>query len=234
VTGQFSKGGEPLGPPPRAQEHTGARASPPDRPHLFLPAEGQPSGPPLLLLHGTVGDEHDLLPLRDSLSPGAAVLSVRGTVLENGMPRFFRRLREGVFDEDDLRKRADELADFVQAASTAYGIEAGSLVAAGFSNGANIASALLLRRPDSLAAAVLLAAMVPFREPPAADLTGKRVAVVNGRRDPIATAEHTAALTEQLRARGAEVTVVPHEGGHTIDARTLPLLARFVQDQPGR
>jgi phospholipase/carboxylesterase len=145
------------------------------------------------------------------------------------MPLFFRRLREGVFDEDDLRARVDELADFLTAAEAEFGVAPGGWTAVGFSNGANIASALLLRRPDSLAAAVLLAAMVPFREPPAADLTGKRVAVVNGRRDPIATAEHTVALTELLRARGAEVTVIPHDGGHTIDAGTLPQLARFVR-----
>src|ERR687893_1290574 len=105
-----------------------------DRPHVFLPAEPSAAGAPLLLLHGTGGDEHDLLPLRDHLSPGAAVLSVRGTVLENGMPRFFRRLREGVFDEDDLRRRADELAESVQVASSRYGLAPRSLVAVGFSN----------------------------------------------------------------------------------------------------
>jgi phospholipase/carboxylesterase len=197
-----------------------------DRPHVWLPGAG---APPLLLLHGTGGDEHDLLPLRAHLAPDAPALSVRGTVLENGMPRFFRRLREGVFDEDDLRARVDELAGFLAAAEAEFGVAPGTWTAVGFSNGANIASALLLRRPDALAAAVLLAAMVPFREPPAADLAGKRVAVVNGRRDPIATAEHTVALTELLRARGAEVTVIPHDGGHTVDARTLPRLARFVR-----
>ncbi len=116
------------------------------RPHVFLPAEEDAAGPPLLLLHGTGGNEHDLLPLRDHLSPGAAVLSVRGTVLESGMPRFFRRISEGVFDEDDLRRRADDLAEFVVTASAAYGIEERSLVAVGFSNGANIASAMLLQR----------------------------------------------------------------------------------------
>src|ERR1041385_7816875 len=129
-----------------------------ERPHVFLPADDAATGPPLLLLHGTGGNEHDLLPLRDHLSPGAAALSVRGTVLENGMPRFFRRLREGVFDEEDLRRRVDELADFVAAASTAYKLRARSLVAVGFSNGANFASAMLLQRPEVLAGAVLLAA----------------------------------------------------------------------------
>ncbi len=201
-------------------------SAPLDRPHVWLAGAG---APPLLLLHGTGGDEHDLLPLREYLAPGRPVLAVRGTVLENGMPRFFARLREGVFDEDDLRARVDELAAFLTAAEAQYGVAPGSWTAVGFSNGANIASALLLQRPDALTAAVLLAAMVPFREPPEADLTGKRVAVVNGRRDPMATPEQTATLTEQLRTRGAEVVVIPHDGGHTIDPSTLPPLAEFVQ-----
>ena len=228
VTDQSRKGGDPLGPPPRAQQHTGARGSPLDRPHVFLPAAGDPAGPPLLLLHGTGGNEHDLLPLREHLSPGAAALSVRGTVLENGMPRFFRRLREGVFDEDDLRRRADELADFVQAASDRYGIADRSLVAAGFSNGANIASALLLRRPDVLAGAVLFAAMVPFAEPPAADLAGVPVVISNGDRDPMIPATMTEQLASQLRDRGAVVTLLPHPGGHQIEPGLLPQIRRIL------
>jgi phospholipase/carboxylesterase len=202
--------------------------SPSDRPHVFLPAVGVPTGPPLLLLHGTGGDEHDLLPLRDHLSPGAAVLSVRGTVLENGMPRFFRRLREGVFDEDDLRRRADELADFVREASTTYGIGTRSLVAVGFSNGANIASAVLLQRPEVLAGAVLLAAMVPYAEPPAADLTGLPVIISNGDRDPLIPPAMTEQLAGQFRERGASVTVLPHRGGHSIDRTVLPQIRRIV------
>ena len=225
-----SKGGDPLGPPPRAQEHTGARASETglDRPHVFLPAGPSAAGAPLLLLHGTGGNEHDLLPLRDHLSPGAAVLSVRGTVLENGMPRFFRRLREGVFDEDDLRRRADDLAAFVQTASAAYGIAERSLVAVGFSNGANIASALLLQRPGLLAAAVLLSAMVPFADPPAVDLSGTVVVIANGERDPMIPRAMTAELAGQFRDRGAEVIELPHPGGHQIDARQLPQIASIV------
>ncbi len=197
-----------------------------DRPHVWLPGNDEP---PLLLLHGTGGDEHDLLPLREHLAPAAPALSVRGSVLENGMPRFFRRLREGVFDEDDLRTRVDELARFLTAAEQKYDVEPGSWRAVGFSNGANIACALLLRRPAALAGAVLLAAMVPFRDPPQADLTGKRVAVVNGRADPMATPKHTATLTGQLRAVGAEVTVLAHDGGHTIDPHLLPHVAEFLQ-----
>ncbi len=195
------------------------------RPHVWLPGT---TTPPLLLLHGTGGDEHDLLPLRDHLAPGAAVLSPRGTVLENGMPRFFRRLREGVFDEDDLRARVDELAAFLTDAGTEHGVPPGSWVAAGFSNGANIASALLMLRPEAIAAAVLMAAMVPLREPPAVFLGGKRVAVLNGRRDPMATAAQTVELVAQLRDRGAEVTEFPHDGGHTIDPAVLPRIREWL------
>jgi phospholipase/carboxylesterase len=202
-----------------------------DRPHVWLPGA---DGPPLLLLHGTGGDEHDLLPLREHLAPHAPTLSVRGTVLENGMARFFRRLREGVFDEDDLRARVDELADFLTAAEADYGVAAGAWTAVGFSNGANIASAMLLRRPQALTAAVLLAAMAPFRRPPAADLSGRRVLIANGRHDPMATPEHTQILIGQLRDRGAAVTELPHDGGHTIHPGQLPRIARFVQEEPAR
>ena len=203
-----------------------------DRPHVFLPADEGVAGPALLLLHGTGGNEHDLLPLRDHLSPGAAVLSVRGTVLENGMPRFFRRVGEGVFDEDDLRRRADDLAEFVLTASAAYRIEERSLVAVGFSNGANIASAMLLRRPGLLAGAVLLAAMVPYAEPPAADLAGTLVVISNGDRDPLIEAGVTQQLAGQLRERGAEVVELPHPGGHQIYPAVLPEIRRIMADVP--
>lgn len=201
-------------------------SGPLDRPHVWLPGSIHP---PLLLLHGTGGNEHELLPLRDHLAPAAAVLSVRGSVLERGMPRFFKRLAEGVFDEDDLRFRVDDLAEFVHAAESRYGVVPGSWAAIGFSNGANIASAMLLRRPPALAAAVLLAAMVPFREPPQADLHGKRIAVVNGRNDPMADPEQTRTLVEQFRTRGATVVELPHDYGHTIDPRQLSTMSRFVQ-----
>ncbi len=194
------------------------------RPHVFLPGTGRP----LLLLHGTGGTERDLLPLRDVLAPGAPVLAPRGTVLENGMPRFFRRLREGVFDEDDLRARVAELADFLGAAEREHGVEPGSWTAVGFSNGANMASAMLLARPGTLAGAVLFAAMVPFAEPPAADLAGKAVAVVNGRRDPMADPGRTALLVAQLRERGATVTEFPHDGGHAIPPQVLPDVRAFL------
>ena len=198
-----------------------------NRPHLFVP--GRADVPPLLLLHGTGGDEHDLVPLAQQLAPDAPLLSPRGTVSENGMARHFRRLAEGIFDEDDLRARVDQLADFVLAAKGEHGITPGSWQAVGFSNGANIASALLLRRPEVLAGAVLIAAMVPFHDPGQADLTGKRVAVVNGRRDPMATTEQTCTLVGQLRDRGAEVVEIPHEGGHTVDVALVPRMRDFLR-----
>src|SRR5258708_6893964 len=127
--------------------------------HRFVPAT-KPGLPPLLLLHGTGGDENDLVPLGQQLLPGAALLSPRGKVLENGMPRFFRRLAEGVFDLPDLKARTDELADFIAAARKAYGLAAP--VALGFSNGANIAASLLLTHPDALAGALLMRVTLPF------------------------------------------------------------------------
>jgi phospholipase/carboxylesterase len=202
------------------------------RPHVWQPGEGPP---PLLLLHGTGGDEHDLLGLRQYLAPDSPVLSPRGTVQEDGMPRFFRRLSEGVFDEDDLRLRADELAAFLVAAEAQYGVAPGSWLAVGFSNGANMASALLMRHPDALAGAVLLAAMVPFKDEGPHDdaLSGKGIAVVNGRGDPLANPEQTTALVARLRRRGADVQELPFPGGHTIDPRTLPRIKHFIDTHWG-
>ena len=206
-----------------------SEAEPLSRPHLFLPADREGAGPPLLLLHGTGGNEHDLLPVRDVLSPGAAVLSPRGLVLENGMPRFFRRLSEGVFDEDDLVYRADELAAFVREASEHYGLGPKTLVAVGFSNGANIACAMLLRHPDLLRGALLISAIVPYASPPHVDLAGLPVLVSNGDGDPIVSRQETMQLERQLQERGAVVTDLRHPGGHRIDRDALEAAAEILR-----
>ena len=179
--------------------------------HRFLPATAE-GRPPLLLLHGTGGDEHDLVPLGQAVAPGSALLSPRGKVLEHGMPRFFRRLAEGVFDEADVIARANELADFVAEASEAYGLPAP--VALGFSNGANIAAALLLLRPEALAGAALLRAMVPLGAPPAVDLAGKRVLILSGAMDPIVPAENAGRLAGLLERSGALVRHQNLPAGH--------------------
>jgi predicted esterase len=184
--------------------------------HRFVPAPHSGAARTLLLLHGTGGDENDLLPLGRTLAPDAALLSPRGRVVENGMPRFFRRFAEGVFDVEDLRARTHELADFVAAASTLYRFDPARVIAVGFSNGANIAASTLLLRPHTLAAAVLLRAMVPLvpEDPP--DLHGVSVLISAGRFDPIAGPEQTRALARLLIDAGAGVTVGWHEAAHLI------------------
>jgi phospholipase/carboxylesterase len=170
--------------------------------HVFEPGTGA-SRPPLLLLHGTGGDERDLLPFGRMVAPGAGLLSPRGRVLEGAMPRFFRRLAEGVFDEADLIARTHELADFIEQAQRRYGLPAP--VALGFSNGANIAASLLLLRPETLAGAVLLRAMSPFATPPETRLAGKKVLILSGALDPIIPAENAARLADALTRSGASV-----------------------------
>jgi predicted esterase len=181
--------------------------------HHYQPGK-TPGSPTLLLLHGTGGNEHDLLGLAPDLLPEAGVLSPRGKVLEHGMPRFFRRLAEGVFDLEDLRVRTAELADFVIAAASHYGFDAARVVAAGFSNGANIAASIVLLRPGVLHRAVLFRAMVPLVPNPLPSLPGTPVLVSNGRADPIVAAAETERLAALLRNAGAEVTLVLQAAGH--------------------
>jgi predicted esterase len=186
--------------------------------HVFKAAPAAAAAPTLLLLHGTGGDEHDMLPL-GGLLPGANLLSPRGRVLERGMPRFFRRLAEGVFDVEDVKFRAGELADFVTAAATHYRFDPARVVALGFSNGANIASALLLARPGVLRGAVLLRAMVPFEPDSAATpspLAGTRVIISNGENDPIVSAAETERLARLLQRAGADVEVHWQPAGHQL------------------
>lgn len=195
--------------------------------HRFEPATSAGS-PPLLLLHGTGGDENDLLGLGKMISPGSALLSPRGRVLEHGMPRFFRRLAEGVFDEEDVRRRALELVDFVADARQRYGIAAP--VAVGFSNGANIAAALLLLKPDVLAGAVLLRAMVPFSAPPKAELGGKPVLLLSGQADPIVPASNSSQLAAVLSKAGARVDHKVLPAGHQLSQADVALARDWIDN----
>jgi phospholipase/carboxylesterase len=194
--------------------------------HRFEPATA-PGRPPILLLHGTGGDEADLIPLGQIVAPGAALLSPRGKVLENGMPRFFRRFAEGVFDEADVTARANELADFVSEARKSYGIEAP--VALGFSNGANIAAAILMLRPEVLAGAALLRAMVPLSTPPAVDLTAKRVLILSGAMDPIVPAENAAQLASWLQGAGANVQHRSLPAGHGLSQADVNFTKGWIE-----
>src|SRR3954451_1947207 len=128
--------------------------------HIFQKGTN-PSKPTFLMLHGTGGNELDLLPLAGMIDEEASVLSVRGNVLENGMPRFFRRLAEGIFDEEDLIVRTKEVADFLDAAAAEHGFDRANVIAVGYSNGANIAGSLLFHYPNALRAAILYHPMVP-------------------------------------------------------------------------
>jgi phospholipase/carboxylesterase len=196
--------------------------------HRYEPATDA-KRPPLLLLHGTGGDENDLLGLGRMISPGSAIISPRGKILENGMPRFFRRLAEGVFDEEDVRLRANELADFVAEARKAYGLAAP--IAVGFSNGANIAAAMLMLRPEALAGAALLRAMVPLSDAPQPDLAGKPVLMISGAMDPIIPADNSNQLAGSLLASGAEVQHEMLPTGHNLSQMDLQLLVRWFGDQ---
>lgn len=197
----------------------------PDFIHEFVPGNSERT---LLLLHGTGGNERDLLPLGRELDPRASSLSPRGKVLENGMPRFFRRLAEGVFDLEDLRKRTDELADFVIAAAERYEIDRKKIVAVGYSNGANIAARMLLLRPEILSAAILFRAMVPLTPETQPDLFLARVWIGAGTFDPIVPASETKQLAELLRAAGADVTINFFQGGHGLTSHDLEAAREWI------
>lgn len=196
-------------------------------PHLFSP--GEADAPVLLTLHGTGSNEREIASLAPELDPRAGVLSPRGLVREQGMPRWFRRMGEGVFDVDDVVRRAGELAGFVGAAREHYGLGDRQLVAVGFSNGANIALATAMLHPDVLSRVVALSGMYPFAErDEAVDLTGVRVTTLNGREDPMAPLDSATRLVEVLRAKGAEVEQHLRAGGHGISPEDLALARAAV------
>jgi phospholipase/carboxylesterase len=194
--------------------------------HRFEPAT-RPDTRPLLLLHGTGGDENDLVPLGQAVAPGAALLSPRGQVLEHGMPRFFRRLAEGVFDEEDVRRRAHELADFIDDARARYRIAAP--IALGYSNGANIAATLLLLRPEVLSDAILLRAMTPLTSAEPPDLADKRVLMISGLQDPIIPARNAAHLADLLRRGGAAVDHRMLPVGHALSNMDVTIASQLLK-----
>ncbi len=194
--------------------------------HRYLPGT-DPGAPTLLLLHGTGGNEDDLLPLGEALYPGAPRLSPRGQVLENGAPRFFRRLAEGVFDLDDLRARTHQLADFVEAAGRRYGFHEPP-IAVGFSNGANIAAAMMLLRPRVLRGGLLFRPMIPLVPEPLPSLKETRVAILAGRADPMVAPDQSEALADLLRKAGADVEVAWVAGGHGLTGEDLEVGKRWL------
>lgn len=199
--------------------------------HNYVPAPDGTRADTLLLLHGTGGDEHDLLSLGRLLDPNANLLSPRGKVLENGMPRFFRRLSEGIFDVPDLIAQAQALSEFISEAAEAYGFDPSRVTAAGFSNGANIAAALLLLHPGVLHAAVLLHPMVPLVPETLPNLTGTAVLIGAGRRDPIVSEEETERLAALLRQAGADVTLFRQPGGHALTQGEASAAALWLKEQ---
>jgi predicted esterase len=188
---------------------------------------GNPEAPTVLALHGTGGTESDLIPIAQTLFPGAHILSPRGKVLENGMPRFFRRIAEGVFDIEDLHRRTEELAEFIIRASNEYDIPA-PVWAIGFSNGANIAASLLLSRPDVIQGAVLLRAMLPFNPKQPPQLAGIPVFLAAGQMDPLVPVDNVEGLATLLRNSGADVTLNFVPAGHNLVREELDAIAQWV------
>ena len=197
----------------------------PDFVHKFVAGKSKRT---LLLLHGTGGNERDLLPLGRELDADASLLSPRGKTLENGMPRFFRRLAEGVFDLEDLKKRTHELADFVTSVAQHYELDDKKIVAVGYSNGANIAASMLLLRPEILSAAILFRAMVPLAPEKQPDLSSRSVFISAGSFDPIVPASNTKELAESLRTAGADVTIRFLQSGHELTTADVDLAREWL------
>lgn len=199
--------------------------------HRFVPGT---RGRTLLLLHGTGGDENSLMPIAEMVDNDASILAVRGGILENGMPRFFRRLSEGVFDVEDLKFRSQELADFVASASKKYGFPLSSIVTVGYSNGANIASSIMLLRPEVVEKAVLLRPMVPFKPRDLPDLRGKDVLISAGLSDPLIPRENTSQLEQLLRSAGARVTVNWAESDHGLTRPEIEKVRSWLSSPDSR
>jgi predicted esterase len=199
----------------------------PDFIHEFVQGNSKRT---LVLLHGTGGNERDLLPLGPELDPNASLLGPRGKILENGMPRFFRRLAEGVFDLEDLKTRTHELADFVVAAVHHYKLDADQIVGVGYSNGANIAASMLLLRPEILQVAILFRAMVPLVPDKMPELASVHVWIGAGDRDPIIATSETQRLTDLLRDAGADVTIRFFDAGHGLTNNEVETAGQWLRE----
>jgi len=193
--------------------------------HRFMPGKDSDADT-LVVLHGTGGDENDLIGIGQAVAPGAAILSPRGNVLENGAPRFFRRLAEGVFDPKEVRSRAEELARFIRAATITYRLDPARVYGLGYSNGANIASTVMLVEPGILRASVLLRPMLVYQPPEKSDLSGSSVFISAGRMDPIVPAESVETLVSLLESAHAGVTLKWQLAGHSL----VPSEVREVAD----
>jgi phospholipase/carboxylesterase len=194
--------------------------------HRFLPAEDNASAETLVVLHGTGGDENDLIGIGQTIAPGATILSPRGNVLENGAPRFFKRLAEGVFDPKEVRSRAEELATFIRAAISKYSLNPERIFAMGYSNGANIASTVMLTDPELLRGAILFRPMLVIETDARSDLSGRGVFISAGERDPIVPVKSVERLVELFEAAHADVTLEWQQAGHSL----LPSEVRAATD----
>ena len=199
--------------------------------HRFISATSKTkkSNLTLLLLHGTGGTEDDLIPLGNELSSNASILTVRGKVLENGMPRYFRRLQEGVFDLEDLKIRTNELADFILRSSSIYDFDLKRLVAVGYSNGANIGASLLLRRPEVLAGAILFRAMVPFVPDVVPDLSEKSIILLEGKADPIVSKLEAEKLLQLFNKTHSNVTIQWQDSGHNLTQQDIDSAKKWLE-----
>jgi len=194
--------------------------------HRFIPADDKVSAETLIVLHGTGGDENDLIGIGQAIAPGAAILSPRGNVLENGAPRFFKRLAEGVFDPKEVRSRAEELASFIRAAISKYGLNPERIFAMGYSNGANVASTVMLIDSELLRGAILFRPMLVLETDGHSDLSGKGVFISAGKMDPIVPVKSVVRLVELFEASHADVTFKWQQAGHNL----LPSEVREAAD----
>ncbi len=187
--------------------------------------------PTLLMLHGTGGTEHDLVPIAKMISPESSILSVRGNVSENGMPRFFKRLAEGVFDIEDLKFRTKELNDYLNKASVKYGFDRNNVLAIGYSNGANIAASMLFHYEDVFKGAILHHPMVPLRGLKLPEMKNLPVFIGAGKNDPICSSEETEELSELLKDAGAKVTVHWEQNGHQLTQSEVEAAETWFSDE---